>query len=89
MTHVVHPYAHRLVILRDWKSRWFGVGKAYPKTLKEDVLIREYLEKRLRGNLVSGIEIERNRNTFRIIIKTARAGIIIGRGGDGAVKLKE
>lgn len=89
MTHVVHPYAHRLVILRDWKSRWFGVGKEYAKTLKEDVLIREYLEKRLRGSLVSGIEIERNRNTFRIIIKTARAGIIIGRGGEGSVKLKE
>jgi small subunit ribosomal protein S3 len=89
MSHVVHPYAHRLVILRDWKSRWFGIGKGYAKTLKEDVLVREYLEKKLRGSMVSGIEIERKRNTFRVIIKTARAGIIIGRGGEGSVKLKE
>jgi small subunit ribosomal protein S3 len=45
MPHNVHPYAHRLVVLRDWKSRWFADGKNFSKFLKGDVLIREFLEK--------------------------------------------
>lgn len=89
MSKIVHPYAHRLVILRDWKSRWFADPKKYSEYLKGDVLIREYLEKKLRGMYVSGIEIERNQKTTRFIIKTSRPGLIIGRNGEGAVKLKE
>jgi len=89
MSKIVHPYAHRLVILRDWKSRWFADPKKYSEYLKGDVLIREYLEKKLRGMYVSGIEIERNQKTTRFIIKTSRPGLIIGRSGEGAVKLKE
>ena len=56
--------------------------------LKSDVLIREYLEKILRNNYVSSIETERNQKYLKIIIKTSRPGVIIGRSGDGAVKLK-
>jgi len=89
MTHVVHPYAHRLGIIRDWKSRWFGVKKEYQKFLREDVLIREYLTKRLRGAFVSLVEIERSNKKLRVIIKTARPGILIGRQGEGAVRLKD
>jgi len=89
MSHVVHPYAHRLGILRDWKSRWFGARKEYTKALKGDVLVREYLEKKLRGFYVADIEIERNQNSLRVIIKTARAGLVIGRGGEGSVKLRD
>jgi len=89
MTHIVHPYAHRLGIIRGWKSRWFGVKKNYSEMLKSDVLIREYLEKILRNNYVSSIETERNQKYFKIIIKTSRPGIIIGRSGDGSVKLKK
>ena len=89
MSKIVHPYAHRLVILRDWKSRWFADPKKYVAYLKGDVLIREYLEKKLRGMYVSGIEIERSRKATRFIIKTSRPGIIIGRSGEGATKLKE
>ncbi|MFA5838667.1 MAG: 30S ribosomal protein S3 [Candidatus Paceibacterota bacterium] len=88
MTHVVHPYAHRLGIIRGWKSRWFGVKKNYREMLKSDVLIREYLEKVLRNSYVSSIETERNQKYLRIIIKTSRPGVIIGRSGDGALKLK-
>ena len=92
MSHTVHPYSHRLGILRDWKSRWF-VARAkkplYRESLKADVLLREYLEKRLRNFLVDTIEMERGANSLRIIIKTARPGMIIGRSGEGSVKLKE
>jgi small subunit ribosomal protein S3 len=89
MSKVVHPYAHRLVILRDWKSRWFADSKKYSSFLKRDIFVREYLEKKLRGMYVSSIEIERNQKTTRIIIKTSRPGLIIGRNGEGATKLKE
>ncbi len=88
MTHQVHPYSHRLGIIRDWKSRWFGVKNKYKEFLKSDVLLREYLEKKLRGNYVSNIEMERGEKILRIIIETSRPGMIIGRSGDGAVKLK-
>ncbi len=88
MTHTVHPYSHRLGIIRDWKSRWFGVKSKYKEFLKSDVLLREYLEKKLRGNYVSNVEMERGEKILRIIIETSRPGMIIGRSGDGAVKLK-
>lgn len=89
MSKIVHPYAHRLVILRDWKSRWFAEPKKYVAYLKGDVLIRQWLEKKLRGMYVSTIEIERSRKATRFIIKTSRPGILIGRNGEGATKLKE
>lgn len=89
MTHTVHPYSHRLGILRDWKSKWFtGNPQQYREFLKCDISVREYLKKRLRGQYVSDISIERNQNELRIIVKTSRPGIIIGRSGEGAQKLK-
>jgi small subunit ribosomal protein S3 len=88
MSHNVHPYSHRLGIIRDWKSRWFGMNKQYREYLKADVLIREYLEQRLKGMYISGIEIERSQKAFRIVIKTSRPGMIIGRSGEGATKLR-
>ena len=89
MSKIVHPYAHRLVILRDWKSRWFADPKKYVDYLKGDVLLREFLEKKLRAMYVSTIEIERSQKATRFIIKTSRPGLIIGRSGEGATKLKE
>lgn len=89
MSKIVHPYVHRLIMLRDWKSRWFADPKKYVDYLKGDVLIREYLEKKLRGMYISSIEIERSRKATRFIIKTSRPGILIGRNGEGATKLKE
>ncbi len=88
MTHTVHPYSHRLGIIRDWKSRWFGVKSKYKDFLKSDVLLRGYLEKRLRGNFVANVEMERGEKELRIIIETSRPGMIIGRSGDGATKLR-
>jgi len=88
MTHTVHPYSHRLGIIRGWKSRWFASKDNFKIFLKSDTLLREYLDKRLRGLYVAGIEMERNEKTYRIIIKTSRPGMIIGRSGEGATKLK-
>ena len=89
MTHTVHPYAHRLGILRDWKSRWFSADpKRYREFIKCDTTVRQYLEKRLRGFYVSSVEIEKGEKTLKIIVKTSRPGMIIGRSGDGATKLK-
>ena len=88
MTHVVHPYAHRLGIIRDWKSRWFGGKDQYCAFLKSDVLLRRYLEKRLKSFYIAGIEMERGEKKLRLIIKTSRPGMIIGRNGEGATKLK-
>lgn len=89
MTHTVHPYAHRLGIIRDWRSRWFGVKSKYKENLKGDVLIFEYLKKRLKGCFVNSTEIERSAKFFRIIIETSRPGFIIGRSGDGMNKLRD
>jgi len=89
MTHQVHPYSHRLGILRDWKSRWFAHSPAqYREFMKCDTAIREYLEKRLRGFYVAELIIERNANALRVVVKTSRPGLIIGRSGEGAKKLK-
>lgn len=89
MSKKVHPYAHRLVILRDWKSRWFATDKKYADFLRADIFIKDFLTKKLRSAFVSQIEIERSRKGARIIIRTSRPGVIIGRQGEGAKKLKE
>jgi len=88
MSHVVHPYSHRLGIIRDWKSRWFGARGEYQKFLRGDVILREFLEKRLRSHYVADIEIERSPKNMRVIIKTSRPGMIIGRAGEHMTKLK-
>ncbi len=89
MTHVVHPYAHRLGILRDWKSRWFSPKGKYKYALRGDILIRNYLDKKLKGFFVSLVEIERSEKALRIIISSSRPGMIIGRSGDGAELLRK
>lgn len=88
MSKVVHPFAHRLGILRDWRHRWFATGPQYQAYLKADILLREFLQKDLRGMYIGGIEIERGAKTLRIIVKTSRPGVIIGRSGEGSLKLK-
>ncbi|OGG94387.1 30S ribosomal protein S3 [Candidatus Kaiserbacteria bacterium RIFCSPLOWO2_12_FULL_52_8] len=90
MTHTVHPYAHRLGIIRGWKSRWFaGDKKSYRDNIKVDETIRRFLTKRLRGTYTSGIEIERSASELHVIISTARPGLVIGRSGENAAKLRK
>ncbi len=88
MTHTVHPYAHRLGIIRDWKSRWFAKTPAdYRAAVCIDAAIRRFLKKRLRGHYVTAVEIERSQKAIRVLIKTSRPGLVIGRGGEGSTKL--
>ena len=90
MTHVAHPYVQRLGVIRDWKSRWFAADpKLYREYVRTDTAVRAFLEKRLRGMSVAGIEIERDEKVYRIAITTARPGLIMGRSGEGATKLKK
>src|SRR3954464_3039364 len=83
----VHPYGFRLGFTKPWKSRWFA-ERDYDKQLHEDVKLKTELKDKLKSAGVSSIEIERPGNKLRIIIKTARPGIIIGRKGAEIDKLK-
>ncbi len=83
----VHPYGFRLGYTKPWKSRWISV-RDYSKLLLEDVKLKAELREKLKSAGVSSIEIERPGNKLRIIIKTARPGIIIGRKGAEIDKLK-
>ena len=89
MTHTVHPYAHRLGIIRDWRSRWFAADKkTFRENLVVDNAVRTFLKKRLRGMHVAEIEIERSANEMRVIVHTARPGLVIGRSGENATKIR-
>jgi small subunit ribosomal protein S3 len=88
MSHKVHPLSHRLGIVTDWKSRWFDL-KQYNKILREDVLLREYLKEKLKKSSVKDIEIERSGNVTKVIVRTARPGLLIGRGGAGIEVLQK
>lgn len=84
MTHVAHPYGFRLGITRDWRSHWFsGDRKQYRALLREDHLIRTFLEKELHDKAVSEMLFERDRDEMVVTIRTARPGLIIGRDGVG------
>ena len=83
----VHPYGFRLGIHTDWKSRWFS-EKQYKDYLEADLRIREYLLGQLPHAGISRIDIERTRERVRIDAHTARPGIVIGRRGSEAERLR-
>ncbi len=83
-----NPIGNRLGIIRGWDSNWYG-GKRYEAKLVEDYEIRRYLHARLEKAGVSKIIIERTLKLITVTIKTARPGIIIGKGGSEVDKLKE
>lgn len=84
----VNPYGFRLGVTTDWKSRWFADGKAYRDLLIEDWKIRDYLRRQLERAAVSRIEVERTRDRLRVDVYTARPGIVIGRRGAEADRLR-
>ncbi|MGP0030879.1 MAG: 30S ribosomal protein S3 [Acidimicrobiales bacterium] len=84
----VNPYGFRLGITTDWKSRWFE-ERHYREFVVEDWKIRDYLMKQLEAAAVSRIEVERTRDRLRVDIHTARPGIVIGRRGSEADRLKK
>ncbi len=84
----VNPYGFRLGITTDWKSRWFADRKEYADYLIEDWKIRDFIMKRLPHAAISRIEVERTRDKLRIDVHTARPGIVIGRKGAEADRLR-
>jgi small subunit ribosomal protein S3 len=89
MTHTVHPYAHRIGILRGWKSHWFSEDDQYREYFKADTIIRKFLEEETRTHHVSSIEMERGEGKLNVIIRTSRPGLVIGRNGENATALKQ
>jgi small subunit ribosomal protein S3 len=84
----VHPYGFRLGIVTDWKSRWYS-DKDFARQILQDYRIREYLTGELRRGAVSRIDIERiGDKKVQIDIHTARPGVVIGRGGSEAERLR-
>jgi len=83
----VDPRGLRMGINKTWKSRWFS-DKNYKENLRQDILIRQDLEKQFKKAAVSSIEIERSVAKIKIIIYTNRPGVLIGRGGQGLEDVK-
>lgn len=83
----VNPYGFRLGITTDWKSRWFD-RRHYQDSVVEDWKIRSYLQGQLEAAAVSRIEVERTRDRLRVDVHTARPGIVIGKRGSEADRLR-
>src|SRR5436309_1317797 len=83
----VNPYGFRLGVTTDWKSRWFS-DREYKAYLIEDWQIRDYLMKQLPHAAISRVEVERTRDRLRVDVHTARPGIVIGRRGAEADRLR-
>ena len=77
----VNPHGLRVGVIKDWDSRWYADDKDFADFLVEDYKIREYLKKKLYNAGVSKIEIERASDRVKVIIFTAKPGVIIGKGG--------
>ena len=86
----VSPISFRLQVTKDWNSRWFAGKKDFAKWLAEDTRIRDMIEKRFESRpTIARIEIERSVNLITVTIHTAKAGVVIGRGGAGITELKK
>lgn len=85
----VNPISFRLQVHKNWDSRWFAHKKDFSRLLIEDIKIRELIEKRFASRpTIARIEIERSANLVTVTIHTAKAGVVIGRGGAGVTELK-
>jgi small subunit ribosomal protein S3 len=85
----VNPISFRLQVHKNWDSRWFAGKKDFAKWLAEDIKIRELIEKKFASRpTINRIEIERSANLMTVTIHTAKAGVVIGRGGAGVTELK-
>ena len=84
----VHPIGMRLGIIKDWSSIWYADSKDYADFLLADMQVRDYLRKKLANASVSRIQIERPANNARVIIHTARPGIVIGKKGEDIDRLR-
>lgn len=85
----VHPYGIRLGIVKDWTSTWYADTKNYANYLNADLEIRQFLRKKLAHASVSRIQIERPAHNARIVVHTARPGIVIGKKGEDIESLRK
>jgi len=84
----VNPYGFRLGVTTEWKSRWFADREEYSDNVIQDWKIRDYLMTQLPHAAISRVEIERTRDRLRVDVHTARPGIVIGRRGSEADRLR-
>ncbi|MFN7454769.1 MAG: 30S ribosomal protein S3 [Pseudobdellovibrionaceae bacterium] len=84
----VNPVGLRLGVIRTWDSRWYAKGQMYFENLHEDIKLRNYLRKKLKHAGVAKIEIERAAKKVKVIIHTARPGVVIVKKGTGIDALK-
>ncbi|HVL54003.1 MAG TPA: 30S ribosomal protein S3 [Vitreimonas sp.] len=84
----VHPYGFRLGVSRTWTAKWYA-DKDYTTLLKEDIAIRQLVERRLANASVSQVEIERGINHVTVTVHTAKPGIVIGKGGQNVEVLRQ
>ncbi len=82
MGHKVNPKGLRIGITTTWRSRWFG-KKDYVQNLREDIEVRRAIMKKWKRAAIADVEIERSSGIMKLIIKTSRPGVLIGRGGTG------
>ncbi|MCA9325719.1 30S ribosomal protein S3 [Candidatus Saccharibacteria bacterium] len=85
----VNPISMRLQVNKDWRSKWFVDKREYAKFLKDDLAVRKLIQTKIgsRGS-INRVEINRTPNLVTVTITTAKAGVVIGRGGQGAAELK-
>ncbi|RZS85577.1 30S ribosomal protein S3 [Pigmentiphaga kullae] len=84
----IHPTGFRLSVSRNWSSRWYASGSAYANMLAEDIKVREYLKKKLKGASVGRVIIERPAKNARVTVYSARPGVVIGKKGEDIEILK-
>jgi small subunit ribosomal protein S3 len=84
----VNPIGFRVGVIRTWDSRWYAKGQQYYDNLHEDIRLRKYLKDKLKHAGVAKIEMERAAKKIKIIISTARPGVVIGKKGTGIDGLK-
>ncbi len=85
----VHPKGVRLGIIRDWDSKWYASGKQYQRYLLADLAVRDMLFRRLKDASVAKVATERSDTSAKIIIYTARPGVVIGKKGSGIDQLRD
>lgn len=85
----VNPISFRLQLNKNWRSKWFAPKRDYATFLTQDLAVRRYIDKKVgaRG-AINTVDIERSPNLVTVTINTAKAGVVIGRGGASAQELK-
>ena len=86
----VNPHGLRVGVIKDWDSKWYADTKngEFANNLVEDYNIRKFLKKELYDANISKIDIERTRDRVKIVVYTAKPGVVIGKGGSGIEKIK-